>query len=650
MIWVTRCMLALCVLVSCGPAPRDGSIDATPGPACVDGTTVCEGSTLQTCVSGQVQEETCGALCDPTLGCITCAPSSMTCQGRDVAVCGADGLSTTVVETCTGTQSCVDGACVDPCEQAASSRSYLGCEYWAVDLDNAVEAPTTPDQLGAQGCARIGAAQQTRQFCNDPDNMVPHPNGYPGNTTSAGLCDPPGNTCPAGYTCTTAPVCVLDAAASPFAVVVANPQAFEVMVTLTNQAGMSHSQAVAAGAVATLKPQMLGFADQSVDGTSKATRAYRVVADAPVVAYQFNPLDNVGVFSNDASLLIPRTTFDDEYYALTWPTLGRRTPAPGNHDYSGYLTVVAWEADTQIEVTPRTPTRAGTGVAAIAAGTPTTFTLGAYEVLNLAAVAPAGQVTGDLTGSLVRSVNGKTFGLFAGTEATGIRHDTPPPGLIFPQGPCCADHIEEMMFPASTWGKVFAVARSQVRLPTVTEPDVVRILAQKAGTTVVIDPAPAMGSCGTLGPGQFCQVEIAQDTVITASEPVLVGQYLKSVIWQDFLGTTAGSGDPSLSLAVPVEQYRTSYAFLAPMQYDAQYLALTAPMGVTVRLDGADVSTQLTSTFGGGAYRAGRLTVAPGAHKVECTGSGCGIVVMGYSDAVSYMFAGGLDLTQIVID
>jgi len=42
--------------------------------------------------------------------------------------------------------------------------------------------------------------------------------------------------------------------------------------------------------------------------------------------------------------------------------------------------------------------------------------------------------------------------------------------------------------------------------------------------------------------------------------------------------------------------------------------------------------------------------VVLGVYKVECTGSGCGIVVMGYSNAVSYMFAGGLDLTQIVID
>jgi hypothetical protein len=51
---------------------------------------------------------------------------------------------------------------------------------------------------------------------------------------------------------------------------------------------------------------------------------------------------------------------------------------------------------------------------------------------------------------------------------------------------------------------------------------------------------------------------------------------------------------------------------------------------------------------GGGTHRAAIAPVTAGSHKITCA-DGCGITVYGYSDAVSYMFAGGLDLKPIVI-
>ena len=51
----------------------------------------------------------------------------------------------------------------------------------------------------------------------------------------------------------------------------------------------------------------------------------------------------------------------------------------------------------------------------------------------------------------------------------------------------------------------------------------------------------------------------------------------------------------------------------------------------------------------GGAWKGGRFEVGPGSHVLTCE-DGCGLEVYGYSDAVSYLFAGGLDLKQIVVD
>src|SRR5262249_42263992 len=59
-------------------------------------------------------------------------------------------------------------------------------------------------------------------------------------------------------------------------------------------------------------------------------------------------------------------------------------------------------------------------------------------------------------------------------------------------------------------------------------------------------------------------------------------------------------------------------------------------------------SVTLTTFPGGGTHRGARVMVAAGQHKITCA-DGCGITVYGYSDGVSYMFAGGLDLKPIVI-
>jgi hypothetical protein len=103
-----------------------------------------------------------------------------------------------------------------------------------------------------------------------------------------------------------------------------------------------------------------------------------------------------------------------------------------------------------------------------------------------------------------------------------------------------------------------------------------------------------------------------------------------------------------MSLAVPVEQYRSRYSFLIPADYEEQYISVVAPAGSAVNLDGNDISSQLTP-FGPGDLAAGRIMVQPGAHNLSCANK-CGVEVYGYSEAVSYMFAAGLDLERIVVE
>ncbi|RMH41563.1 MAG: hypothetical protein D6689_10760 [Deltaproteobacteria bacterium] len=564
------------------------------------------------------------------LGCAACDPAvSRFCAGDDVYACNPDGTVGELIEEC-AFESCSGGVCTDPCAAAEAARSYIGCEFWPVDLDNAVEVLGPPVSLlpGLPGNCDLtapGAVAVSIEHCYQPANGTAAAQSF-------GLCEDDGS-CPGGGTCQVAETCVLDAQGSPFAIVVSNPDASApVTVTIENATGMSRSVDVAPGAVQAIYPGQLGFPDQSVDRTSQAARAFKLTSSRPVVAYQFNPLDNENVFSNDGSLLIPRHAYDAKYYAVTVPTLTRR---PQTNDYNGYVTIVAWQA-TEVAVTPTADVRAANGIAAIPAGTTRTFTLQPFDVVNLEA-AP----DGDLTGTLIESVDGNTFGVFVGHEATLLQD---PANAATPR--CCADHIEEQLFPASAWGKEYAVAISKQRNG---ERDMLRIVAQRDGTTVTFDPAPASGSCGTLAAGQFCEVFVAADTLVRSPEPILVAHYLLSVIEANPLtGTSTGNGDPAIAIAIPYEQYRDRYTFLIPQQYDEQYISLVVPAGGTAALDGADVTGQL-APFAGGAFLAGRIAVAPGQHRLECPAT-CGFEAYGYSDAVSYLFAGGLDLEQIVVD
>jgi hypothetical protein len=651
------------LIVACGSPTRHSGDDTPEVDALsncnMEGAQRCEGARFHTCTGGTWQTAVdCPQQCLDGLGCVQCTPGQSFCKDGNVWSCDDAGNPLGEVSACTGVNTCVGGSCVDACLDAAASKSYIGCEYWAVDLDNAVEVWGAIDQplgngvtLNTAVCtnappAGYGATVATLNVCYGIQGGGPNAKVY-----AFGLCDPPATMggaarCPAGLTCGSQQVCISDAQHSPFAVVVSNPQAKDVTVTVTGPGAQVITQTIAAGQVSAIKPQTASspIPDQSVDGSTKEKRAYKITSDLPIVAYQFNPLDNVNVFSNDASLLIPRTAFDQDYYAMSMPTLDRRAGSTyGSNPYYCYMTVVAWQDGSQIQFTPTVATTASAINATLAAGTPTTFTLNAFDVLQLEASG-----AGDLTGTHITSPNMMSYGVFGGHEATVFGETTPPDTTHTSR--CCADHLEEMMFPSSTWGKEFAIARSQSRMTN--ENDTIRVLAQAPGTTVTFTPPPTSGTCATLAAGQFCEVRIMVDTEISANEPILVGHFLQAATWSTPPGTpasqrsTIGTGDPSMAIAAPTEQFRKDYAFLVPAQYSANYVSISAAATGGVTLDGVPVT--LAAFTGGGTHRAARVQVAAGQHKITCA-DGCGITVYGYSDGVSYMFAGGLDLKPIVI-
>jgi len=202
------------------------------------------------------------------------------------------------------------------------------------------------------------------------------------------------------------------------------------------------------------------------------------------------------------------------------------------------------------------------------------------------------------------------------------------------------------MFGVETLGENYIVNAPAVTSIPTGKVEVIRIIATQPNTTLNYNPPQAGAPASIAMPGQFVEIDNnANSFEISASNKVLVAQYMEG---QDAGG---GTGDPAMALAVPFEQFRTSYTFQAPTSYDSNYVDVTAPMGASVMLDGAaPLPLTAIGSTGYGLSRVEPLGNGPagdGNHTI--TGDmPFGITVYGYGQYTSYWYPGGLDLKDII--
>ncbi|MCB9507790.1 MAG: IgGFc-binding protein [Myxococcales bacterium] len=519
-----------------------------------------------------------GGACVPPLACTI--PGTRSCDGDAVVVCQPDG--STVVDTlCEG--GCRDGACRDAC--AGDGKTYLGCVFYALDLDN------------APWSAFGGQAAEAQQF----------------------------------------------------AVTVSNPgdELVEVTIRSTAEDALFGPFTVAPGELVTIPLPRADVNDSVVTRNSYAIRA-----SAPVTAHQFNPQNNVGVYSNDASLLLPATSLDTDYMVVAWPTEVQQIPLFGPRGFPAYATIVAVaEGPTTVSVTagPRSGVRAGTGVDAFGPGETKTFRLEQGEVVSLMSPQTDGV---DLTGMRITAT--QPVGVFVGNECANVPH-----GNVY------CDHLEDQLLPTSAWGRRYVAPKLA---PRGDEPDVYRVVALQDGTTVSTSPTQAGVPGRTLAAGEVFELVSDQDFVIEASAPIAVAQLMvgsgypgpehgcirdtgegdrpECAIRADpecgTSDTLSAIGDPALVFLVPDERHRRDYVVLTPADYRVDALSIVVPDGVDVTLDGAPLATSPRAIPGAGVGVA-RVFVADGPHRVSATGP-VGLYAYGYDCDVSYAYAGGLDL------
>jgi hypothetical protein len=621
------------------PAYRD-----VPDPGavpCSEGVVECGGNTLSRCVGGtRVTLDDCGArgmACAPgLLRCTPCLPSGALCDGFDVLRCSEDGQSKTKVETCDSDKgiACRQGVCKNLCDEAAIQHSNVGCEYWAVDLDNAV--------------------------------------------TSQG-----------------------NAAAQQYAVVVSNaePDLVANVVVEEDTAPVGAPQLARTVSTARVGPRSLEvfkLGPKEVDGSAPGTfntgthtalsrGAYRVRSDVPIVAYQFNPLENVSVFSNDASLLFPTAALGGgggrSYVIASWPQTIATSENPDQNfgtDLRAFLTIVGTQPDTHVHVKTTARIVGGGPIpGGVVAGGELDAVLQPFEVLNL----ETGDFNADFTGSLVDSSG--PVAVFVGSEAS----DAPFYSTIASRS-CCADHLEEQALPVRAAGKRYVVGRVPNRsqalmaagaaISRFDEPEFYRVVTTRAGMTKITTTLPPPFDAIDLdGEGKNVTIVAHQDFVMTATQPVLVADVQAS---QEAAGVVRGlaGGDPSLTFVPAVEQWRSEYVLLTPDKYAFDFLVVTAPFGAQVFIDGLPVDGKLCEVAPADGLTA-KMRKAPnpafvvyrcqlsfpvidpnlpspknllqgrqndGVHRVQ-SDFPVGVLVYGFDAFVSYAYAAGTDLKDI---
>jgi len=434
-----------------------------------------------------------------------------------------------------------------------------------------------------------------------------------------------------------------DPRAQPHAVVLSNPGDQPAVVEVTTRApGVVVD--FPDNVVAARSSKVFTFPRLDVDDTGISPNSFFIQASRPVIAHQFNPLHNVRVYSNDASLLLPVHALGTEYMGMTWPS---GPPLPSLPAQSGYLTVIATTPGrTSLLVIPTCAIEAGDELGPFEAGELIRVALDQYQVLNL--IAAEAQLAldapgTDLTGTIISA--DQPVAVFGGHEEAVIgdpdRTGGGGPVSEEEEGSCCAEHLEQQLFPVNTWGRRYVAAKAK---PRGTDYDGWKVLAARAETQITTDP-PVEGLDGvTLGQTESVLVFTDTSFELTATGPVLVGQFLIS---QE--QTSEGIGDPAFILSVPVEQLRSHYVFLVPLDYAQDWVTLVRSAGEPVQLDGQPVPEDAFHPVGGGSWEIAYRALDSGVHEAESEAP-FGLYAYGFDSAVSYGYPGGLDLRSLMAE
>ncbi len=424
-----------------------------------------------------------------------------------------------VYKTCPDNQGCNGETCVSPCDAAKANKSSIGCDYYAVNPDTSYAA-------GACFAAFIA---------NTWTSPVRISVDYAGQALTASTFTrvPQGS----GRSITYQPLTNGKLDPGQVAVVFLAQFGPQSIYTPACPAG------VTAGVTAS---------DAAPHGTSIG-KAFHIVTDAPVVAYDIFPYGGGVSAITSATLLLPTSAWDTNYIAVdayagsTGGTVGSNSP---------FLDVVAAEDATQITISPTAAIMAGTGVVGSPLGVPVSYTINKGQVLHF-------NQNAELTGSPIQS--DKPIAVFGGNSCMGVP---------ISQSACDAAH--QQIPPVRALGHEYVAVRYRNRFPGIEESPPWRVVGAVDRTTLTYEPSAPVGAPTTLASGQMAEFKASSPFVVTSQDdkhPFYLGGYMTGAgeVDQTF---GDGRGDPEFVNVIPPQEYLASYIFFTDPTYPETNLVL----------------------------------------------------------------------------
>lgn len=332
-------------------------------------------------------------------------------------------------------------------------------------------------------------------------------------------------------------------------------------------------------------------------GTSRGT-AFHLQSSVPVVAYQMLPYGGGAAAVTGATLLIPTTAWDKSYIGVN----------AYNDTGVGFgtgpsMSLVARDDNTNVTIVPKTIIGAGVNVPGSNAGKAVTYTMKQGEVLQFTQIQ-------ELTGSPITS--DKPIGLWAGHQCT----DTPV-GIQY------CDHPEQQIPPVRALAHEYAAAAYRQRTQNPEKP-LWRIIGAVDGTQLTYEPS--VGAPTTVNLGDYLEFATNTPFVVRsqdAAHPFLLLGYMTGANEILSGADTAGYGDPDVVRIVPPDQYLNRYVFFTDPTYPETNLVVIRKKGASgfadVKLDCAGVLTGFTPLGSGGNYEMTRIDLVR--HNFEPQGA-----------------------------
>lgn len=433
------------------------------------------------------------------------------CSGDLQSVLRDDG---TLVEKCAPDQGCSAGKCIAACDAAGAAKGSLGCDYVIatpafhrslLDPCFAVFVANAWGKDAKLTVSRAGVTYDVTQF-----GRIPQPGA-----AEASWPTVPATGLPAGQ------VAVLFLSSDPAA---------------NHPIGGSMKCPVA--------PALPQSTALRTSGTGKA---WHIVSDVPLTAYDILPYGGAKSYLPSAGLIFPTTAWGKNYYGIV-PRLGE-----GGGAGPQWGLIVAKDDGTKVDIVPNVALPGGGGVAPAPKNVLTSYTLNAGDFIQF-------HDTGDMSASVIAAdkpvafSGGNGYICYTGSSNTG--------------GGC--DSAHQQVPPIAAMANEYAISPYATRRNDGQAESIkYRIVGAVDGTTLTYEPATP-GAPATLNAGQVVDFERNTAFIVKSQDdkhPFFLAQTMSGC--QVTSGTKGDGclGDDEYVNLVPPAQFLQKYIFFTDPSY-----------------------------------------------------------------------------------